>query len=294
MFIEVTGSLAPSPFSDITNKCYHGMRTNILFFGVIRVDIFNNLDQYTKQIKDRIAASAAAVYVMKDDEIIHEWYSGNHIFHNGARKVDEFSQFNVNSTRVTYVGLAAAIAINDNAIKGLDDPISKYLSNYDNNILGNTTIRHLVTRTTGLQFLGNGSVVRKYEEGTSFEGKKPEVLAAIIKNATGKTVAEIIDERVLKPLGLTQTEWRTEGKETLVCDINDPNSYPTLSRGLGGNITAGVRSLFGGEIKEYTEMIKDTRKSAIDRMIQNAPQIYGDFFFAEAICELRGMTNTFW
>ncbi|SEP10320.1 heavy metal-binding domain-containing protein [Paenibacillus sp. OV219] len=42
------------------------------------------------------------------------------------------------------------------------------------------------------------------------------------------------------------------------------------SRGLGGNITASIRSLFGGEIKEYTEMIEDARKAAIDRMIKNA------------------------
>ncbi|WEK54465.1 MAG: YbjQ family protein [Candidatus Cohnella colombiensis] len=42
------------------------------------------------------------------------------------------------------------------------------------------------------------------------------------------------------------------------------------SRGLGGNITASIRSIFGGEIKEYTEMIEDARKQAIDRMIQNA------------------------
>jgi uncharacterized protein YbjQ (UPF0145 family) len=42
------------------------------------------------------------------------------------------------------------------------------------------------------------------------------------------------------------------------------------SRGLGGNLTAGLRSIFGGEIKEYTEMIEDARKTAIDRMIQNA------------------------
>lgn len=42
------------------------------------------------------------------------------------------------------------------------------------------------------------------------------------------------------------------------------------SRGLGGNIMAGLRSLGGGEIKEYTEMLEDTRKHAIDRMVQNA------------------------
>jgi uncharacterized protein YbjQ (UPF0145 family) len=42
------------------------------------------------------------------------------------------------------------------------------------------------------------------------------------------------------------------------------------SRGLGGNIAAGLRSLAGGEIKEYTELLEDTRRQAIDRMIQNA------------------------
>ena len=42
------------------------------------------------------------------------------------------------------------------------------------------------------------------------------------------------------------------------------------SRGLGGNIAAAVRSLAGGEIKEYTELLEDTRRQAIDRMVQNA------------------------
>src|SRR5919201_6726226 len=42
------------------------------------------------------------------------------------------------------------------------------------------------------------------------------------------------------------------------------------SRGLSGNIMAGLRSLGGGEIKEYTELLEDTRRHAIDRMVQNA------------------------
>ncbi len=42
------------------------------------------------------------------------------------------------------------------------------------------------------------------------------------------------------------------------------------SRGLGGNIAAGLRSLVGGEIHEYTQLLEDTRRQALDRMIQNA------------------------
>jgi uncharacterized protein YbjQ (UPF0145 family) len=42
------------------------------------------------------------------------------------------------------------------------------------------------------------------------------------------------------------------------------------SRGLGGNITAALRSLVGGEIHEYTELLEDTRRQALDRMVKNA------------------------
>lgn len=42
------------------------------------------------------------------------------------------------------------------------------------------------------------------------------------------------------------------------------------SRGLAGNVVAGLRSLAGGEIHEYTELLEDTRRQAIDRMVQNA------------------------
>jgi uncharacterized protein YbjQ (UPF0145 family) len=42
------------------------------------------------------------------------------------------------------------------------------------------------------------------------------------------------------------------------------------SRGLGGNIVAGLRTILGGEIHEYTSMVEDARRQAIDRMAQNA------------------------
>ncbi len=42
------------------------------------------------------------------------------------------------------------------------------------------------------------------------------------------------------------------------------------SRGLGGNIMAGLRSLVGGEIVEYTTMLEQARRHATDRMVQNA------------------------
>lgn len=48
------------------------------------------------------------------------------------------------------------------------------------------------------------------------------------------------------------------------------------SRGLGGNIAAGLRSLVGGEIHEYTELLEDTRRQALDRMVENATLMGGN------------------
>ena len=48
------------------------------------------------------------------------------------------------------------------------------------------------------------------------------------------------------------------------------------SRGLGGNIAAGLRSIVGGEIKEYTSLVEETRRQAIDRLVQNATLMGAD------------------
>jgi len=42
------------------------------------------------------------------------------------------------------------------------------------------------------------------------------------------------------------------------------------SRGLGGNILAGLRTIGGGEIHEYTEMAQQARQQALDRMADQA------------------------
>lgn len=42
------------------------------------------------------------------------------------------------------------------------------------------------------------------------------------------------------------------------------------SRGIGGNIMAGLRSIVGGEITEYTQLLEEARRHAVDRMVENA------------------------
>ncbi len=45
------------------------------------------------------------------------------------------------------------------------------------------------------------------------------------------------------------------------------------SRGLGRNITAGLRSIAGGEIHEYVEMMQQSRDEALYRMVEHAKAV---------------------
>jgi CubicO group peptidase (beta-lactamase class C family) len=200
--------------------------------GASNKKTFEEITKYMEVMKEKMHASGAALVIMKNNEVVHEWYSGTHHFESGARRIDSSSQFNVYSTRVTYVGLAAAISVNEGYLN-LEDKISDFFIELDKEVLGDTTVRHLITRCTGLKIRNNG-VQRIFELGTGIEGKRPDLLAEIIKQATGKTVNQILSEKVFNPLGWKSTEWATDGKNTLVCDVHSPESHPSIR--LGSNI----------------------------------------------------------
>jgi len=45
------------------------------------------------------------------------------------------------------------------------------------------------------------------------------------------------------------------------------------SRGLGGNVVAGLRTILGGEIHEYTQLLNESRSHALDRMKDHAREM---------------------
>lgn len=45
------------------------------------------------------------------------------------------------------------------------------------------------------------------------------------------------------------------------------------SRGIGGNVVAGLRTILGGEIHEYTQLLNESRSHALERMKDHAKQM---------------------
>ena len=58
------------------------------------------------------------------------------------------------------------------------------------------------------------------------------------------------------------------------------------AKNLGRDIGAGLKSLVGGELKDYTKMISEAREEALKRMIQEAEQLG-----ANAVVNVRFSTS---
>jgi CubicO group peptidase (beta-lactamase class C family) len=178
-------------------------------------DDFTEINQHVLETKNLISASAASTFIIQNDCIVNEWYSGYHQNTTNSRLVDAESRFNVASIRKTYLGLAVSLAINEGKIKSLNDWITDYLDDLDEDVLSSTTIRHLLTHTHGLQ----GQNKRIFPPGTDWKYNNAGVnlLIRIIQKVFEQPLARVVEERVFLPYGFTKTGWIKENNEKLVC-----------------------------------------------------------------------------
>jgi len=153
--------------------------------------------------------------------------------HEGRELGAEF-RFNVYSVRKAYIGLAAAWAVGAGAFAGVDERVSQWLCSpcvagdrmeaADREVwaslLGETTLRHLLTHTHGLCLRG-GRLARRFRPGAEWQYNNVGVwlLCRALQAATGQTVAEIVRERVLQPLGLRETGWEVARGCDLLADV---------------------------------------------------------------------------
>lgn len=122
--------------------------------------------------------------------------------------------FNIYSTRKTYIGLATAIAVIEGNIP-LETPVYKLVHDVPKDELGELTIRDLATKT-GAKFFGDHRIERE------------ELAGKVIETITGKNIAQLLTDSVLKPLQLNRTEWITSPKESLVCDFQADGNYASV------------------------------------------------------------------
>jgi uncharacterized protein YbjQ (UPF0145 family) len=78
----------------------------------------------------------------------------------------------------------------------------------------------------------------------------------------------IADKRIVEHLGLVQ-------------------GSSVRAKHVGRDIMASLKNIFGGELKGYTELLQESRKEAVDRMIEQAEAVG-----ANAILNVRFSTSS--
>jgi CubicO group peptidase (beta-lactamase class C family) len=231
-----------------------------------------------EDIKKRNHSSGAALVIMKDNEMVLEHYSGYHSNAAGAMHIHENSQFNVASARKSYLGLAVAYAVYEGKI-GLDDLAINYFEDYE--ILGKTTIRHLVTHSHGLHEREDGTIFREFPpgDGWAYRGINIEMMTMLINKLYGKSFPELLQERVFGPLGFTETAWQTRPNANLVQVIDNPNEPATYklgdtSNGMESNLHTSAR-----EFAQWGNLHLDNGQLVVPKeVIQLATHVQSPFY----------------
>lgn len=189
---------------------------------------------------------------MQDNKIVLEHYNGYHSNTKNARPIDETSQFNVASARKSYLGLVIAYALYEDKIKSLDDLAAQYFEDIDTELLGKTTIRHLVTHSHGLHQQEDGAIFREFSPGTSwaYRGINILMMTELVNRLYGISFPEFLEERVFKPLGFNQTAWQTAPNEKLVLVVNNPHQPASYKLGNSNN---GMDSNLHTSAREFAQ-----------------------------------------
>lgn len=131
--------------------------------------------------------------------------------------------FNIRSMTKSLTGAAIQILIDEGKVK-LDDPASKYLPGFDNDKSRAITIQQLLEHRSGLpltvittsirqypnlqaqaQAAGEKGPIHKPGEKFFYSDAGTDCVAAIVEKVSGMTIDRFVTERLLQPLGMSDS-----------------------------------------------------------------------------------------
>jgi CubicO group peptidase (beta-lactamase class C family) len=163
-------------------------------------------------LKDLLGANktGAAVLVVKGKLVWEHYWDG----------FGPESRFDTYSAGKAYAAAAIGLLIDDGKLK-IDDPAGKILTEWAGDDRRRITIRHLLTMTSGLKldYKGFSTVADptaatlgwplEREPGAMwcYEQATAQAVCPIVERLTGKQPIVFLRERILNPIGATNTDW---------------------------------------------------------------------------------------
>lgn len=212
-----------------TEKISHGA-ANFQFLkedNLTLVDGFRFKDGYYPVEKFIEDTKTSALLVIKDDVIKYEkYYLGG----------DENTLFSSNSMGKSFVSALMGIAVSEGYVKSIDDPIGKYIPEFKGTEMENIPIKACLQMASGIRFDEDADmsgfsmktligipamkVISKYgmqEDPYTYRrylSINTEILGQVIKNATGRGLAEYMEEKLWSKLGADHDAYWTLSDDT--------------------------------------------------------------------------------
>lgn len=212
-----------------TEKISHGA-ANFQFLkedNLTLVDGFRFKDGYYPVEKFIEDTKTSALLVIKDDVIKYEkYYLGG----------DENTLFSSNSMGKSFVSALMGIAVSEGYVESIDDPIGKYIPEFKGTEMENIPIKACLQMASGIRFDEDADmsgfsmktligipamkVISKYgmqEDPYTYRrylSINTEILGQVIKNATGRGLAEYMEEKLWSKLGADHDAYWTLSNDT--------------------------------------------------------------------------------
>lgn len=190
--------------------------------NAILADGFRFEDTFYSSEKFMNDTKTSAMLVIKDDVIKYEKY-----FFGG----NEDTLFSSNSMGKSFVSALMGIAVSEGDVESVEDPIGKYIPEFAGTEMENIPIRACLQMASGINFnedtdmsgfsmrtlMGKPAmkVISKYgmqEEPYTYRrylSINTEILGQVIKNATGRSLAEYMEEKLWKKIGTAHDAYWT-------------------------------------------------------------------------------------
>lgn len=176
-------------------------------------------------------SGTTGLLIAKDDTILYEDYF------QGEQDSDRHSMFSVTKS---FVSALFGITLEEGLIDSIDDPVTKYLPEFEGTGYDGVIIRDVLTMSSGVRFTEDygdflsdvnrmsmtiatkgslddfaTSLGREREPGTynHYVSVDTHVLGMIITRVTGRTLSDLLIEKIWKPMGMEYPAiWAIDGE----------------------------------------------------------------------------------
>jgi CubicO group peptidase (beta-lactamase class C family) len=169
-------------------------------------------------------ANVSGLMVLRDGEVRLEFY---------GKGLDAQSRNHIWSATKSFTSTLIGMALFEGKITSLNDPAEKYAPQFKGTAYGETSIRHLLMMSSGIDFFhfkGSPNRVDMYNDliqeggdfdqwaaalprrvpgGTDFNyiATDTHVLAAVLRGVYGKPFVEVVQENLWEPFGFGEAQW---------------------------------------------------------------------------------------